>query len=133
MFNQLHEIQMFHLPKKNQAPPTKANRKQHLLPKVFMLLQEQFCSSVVHPRPAFVRPKIQQNRTSVRIVNSRNFCFIQSTDMSYAKHSLHLLPLRTVPHLSHTTYSMSFRTDPNRFSLSRIAKKFALVLWNSCV
>lgn len=29
--------------------------------------------------------------------------------------------------------SISFRTDPMRFSLSRIAIKFALVLWNSCV
>lgn len=29
--------------------------------------------------------------------------------------------------------SISFRTDPMRFSLSRIAMKFALVLWNSCV
>lgn len=62
---------MFHPPKKSQAPPTQANRKQHLLPKVFVLLQEQLCSSVVHARPAFIRPEIQQNRTSMRIVNSR--------------------------------------------------------------
>lgn len=33
--------------------------------------------------------------------------------------------------IHNATYSISFRTDPNRFSLSLIARKFALVLWNS--
>lgn len=124
-------------PQKSQAPPTQVNRKQHLLPKVFVLLQEQFCSSVVHARPAFIRSKIQQNRTLMRIVNSRNFfCFIQSTDTGAMPSILSTFSLWGQSHTfagADTTYSISFRTDPNRFSLSRIAKKFALVLWNSCV
>lgn len=67
---------MFH-PQRSQA----AKRKQHLLAEVLVLLQEQLCSPVVHARAAFVRPKIQQNRASMRTVTSRNFfCFIQSTD-----------------------------------------------------
>lgn len=67
---------MFH-PQRSQA----VKRKQHLLAEVLVLLQEQLCSPVVHARAAFIRPKIQQNRTSLRTGNSRNFfCFIQSTD-----------------------------------------------------
>lgn len=92
-------------PQKSQAPPTQVNRKQHLLPKVFVLLQEQFCSSVVHARPAFIRSKIQQNRTLMRIVNSL-LLYSEHKHGSYAKHSLHFLPLRTVPHLCWSRHNL---------------------------